>query len=107
PRLRPDGRPGGAGPAADGSRVGEEGGGVSGPLMPRRWPVAGLALLLAGGAAFAHRALSDPSFFPAIDFVEYWAAGRLNADGGDPYDPEQLGPLQRAASPRHAQKPIM
>ncbi|HEY8504141.1 MAG TPA: glycosyltransferase family 87 protein [Gemmataceae bacterium] len=80
---------------------------MSGPLMPRRWPVAGLALLLAGGAAFAHRALSDPSFFPAIDFVEYWAAGRLNADGGDPYDPEQLGPLQRAASPRHAQKPIM
>ncbi len=32
----------------------------------------------------------------ADDFVEYWAAGRLNVNGGNPYDPEQLLPLQIA-----------
>lgn len=29
------------------------------------------------------------------DFLEYWAAGRLNITGGNPYDPRQLLPLQR------------
>jgi hypothetical protein len=29
------------------------------------------------------------------DFVEYWSAGRLNLLGGNPYDPEQLIPVQR------------
>ncbi len=28
------------------------------------------------------------------DYVEYWAAGRLNLSGGNPYDPSQLEPLQ-------------
>ena len=29
------------------------------------------------------------------DFAEYWAAGRLNVSGGNPYDPEQLFVLQK------------
>jgi len=29
------------------------------------------------------------------DFAEYWAAGRLNLSGGNPYDPEQLLVLQK------------
>jgi hypothetical protein len=41
---------------------------------------------------FENRAL-----FPPDDFVEYWAAGRLNAYGQDPYDPNLLHPLQREA----------
>jgi hypothetical protein len=32
---------------------------------------------------------------PPQDFCEYWAAGRLNATGGNPYAPEQLLELQR------------
>ncbi len=36
------------------------------------------------------------------DFLEYWAAGRLNARGDNPYDPAQLLAEQRAANPgRH------
>ena len=35
------------------------------------------------------------------DFVEYWAAGRLNLQGGDPYSPEQLAPLQLGAGRRY------
>ena len=34
---------------------------------------------------------------PTDDFVAYWSAGRLNVTGGNPYSPEQLWPLQRAA----------
>jgi len=33
----------------------------------------------------------------ADDFVEYWAAGRLNLSGGNPYSADQLLPLERAA----------
>ena len=41
--------------------------------------------------------LEDPSIWPPDDFVEYYAAGRLNAHGLNPYDPELLLPLERAA----------
>jgi len=43
------------------------------------------------------RLLDDRSIFPPDDFVEYWAAGRLNAQGDNPYDPEKLLPLERLA----------
>jgi hypothetical protein len=33
----------------------------------------------------------------ADDYVEYWAAGRLNLSGGNPYAADQLLPLERAA----------
>ncbi len=41
--------------------------------------------------------LADPTVWPPDDFVEYWAAARLTLDGGNPYDPAQLLPLQLAA----------
>ncbi len=34
---------------------------------------------------------------PLFDFVEYWAAGRLNARGEDPYDPDRVHELERQA----------
>jgi hypothetical protein len=34
---------------------------------------------------------------PLHDFVEYWAAGRLNVHGENPYDPERIQQLERAA----------
>ena len=39
----------------------------------------------------------DPHILPIDDFVEYWAAGKLNAAGRDPYLPENLLPLQQDA----------
>ena len=41
--------------------------------------------------------LSDPTVWPPDDYVEYWAAGRLQLHGLDPYAPELLLPLERAA----------
>jgi len=60
-----------------------------------RWP-----LLIAAGAmlfALSERILTSPSFIRLDDFVEYWAAGRLTLTGGNPYDPEQMLRLERAA----------
>jgi hypothetical protein len=53
------------------------------------------------------RLLSDPELLPSPDFAMYWAAGRLNAFGQDPYDPERLLPLQAEANPGQAQAFIM
>jgi hypothetical protein len=41
--------------------------------------------------------LADPGVMPPDDFVEYWAAGRLNLHGQNPYSPELLLPQERAA----------
>lgn len=38
--------------------------------------------------------VSNPDWFMGDDFVEYWAAGKLNSNGGNPYDPDQLHPLE-------------
>lgn len=38
---------------------------------------------------------------PLIDFVEYWAAGRLNVHGENPYDPAAVHQLERAAGRDH------
>jgi hypothetical protein len=40
------------------------------------------------------------------DYVEYWAAGNLNLARGNPYDPEQLLPLQHEAG-RYFGVPVM
>jgi hypothetical protein len=48
-------------------------------------------------------------YLPAIDlqdFVEYWAAGRLNARGQNPYDPTGLHQCERLVSP-HLTEAIM
>jgi hypothetical protein len=36
---------------------------------------------------------------PLYDYVAFWAAGRLNATGQDPYDPTLLDELERYANP--------
>ncbi len=36
---------------------------------------------------------------PLYDYVAFWAAGRLNAAGEDPYDPDRLEALERQANP--------
>ena len=41
--------------------------------------------------------LTDPSVWPPDDYVEYWAAGRLQLFGQNPYSPELLLPLEREA----------
>lgn len=38
--------------------------------------------------------VTNPKWFLGDDYVEYWAAGRLNLTGGNPYDPAQLHPLE-------------
>lgn len=41
--------------------------------------------------------VTTPAALPAVDFWEYWAAGRLIAEGQNPYDPDQIHPVQLAA----------
>lgn len=41
--------------------------------------------------------LSDPTLTPHDDFIACWAAGRLNAAGHNPYDPDQVLAVQRTA----------
>jgi len=52
------------------------------------------------------RLFDAPSFFPPDDFVEYYAAGRLNTLGQNPYDGDLLLPLERAAG-RDTDEPVM
>jgi hypothetical protein len=70
------------------------------PAIDRRSAVvalAGGAVVLAVSGWLLGRFYSDPAFLPPDDFLQYWAAGRLNATGGNPYDADQLLALQRAA----------
>jgi len=53
--------------------------------------------LLAAFAAMVQPLLKDASIWPPDDFVEYWAAGRLNLEGKNPYSPAELLPLERFA----------
>lgn len=56
--------------------------------------------LLLAGTLFAgqvRQLLADPTIWPPDDFIEYWAAAKLTLDGRNPYDPEQLLPLQQEA----------
>lgn len=40
-----------------------------------------------------------PTAWPLYDYVSFWAAGRLNLQGQDPYDPALLRALEKAAQP--------
>jgi Glycosyltransferase family 87 len=63
--------------------------------------VAALIVLLAAGGYQLRTLLADPALFPPDDFIEYWAAGRLNLQGENPYDPAKLLPLQQAHGGTH------
>lgn len=67
--------------------------------MKPRSLLAPVGLLLVGWLLVGQvrQLLADPTIWPPDDFVEYWAAGRLNLGGQDPYSPELLLPLERAA----------
>src|SRR5262245_28491691 len=59
-------------------------------------------VLLVGGAAVlfaADRLARSPAFPVPKDFPEYWASGRLNLRGDNPYDPAALLAEQRLADP--------
>jgi hypothetical protein len=51
--------------------------------------------------------LQDPTIFPPDDFVEYWAAGKLNARGQNPYDPSLLHDLQKRETARQEDEAVM
>ncbi len=59
-----------------------------------------LAALVVAGAVLAWQ-LSRPGGtgldLPLFDFVEYWAAGHLNAHGENPYDHDRIEELEREA----------
>jgi hypothetical protein len=59
--------------------------------------VAALVALLAALVVMMRPLLSDASIWPPDDYVEYWAAGRLNLEGKNPYSPAELLPLERFA----------
>lgn len=51
--------------------------------------VLGVALL------FLSFRIGSSTAWPLLDFVEYWAAGRLNVHGENPYDPERIQQIER------------
>jgi hypothetical protein len=67
----------------------------------RRFRLVLLSLVLVVALAvvilqLAHSSV-DLATLPVFDFIEYWAAGRLNARGDNPYDPERVHQLERDA----------
>jgi hypothetical protein len=61
-----------------------------------------LIVFLLGGAALAFAAdavARSPNLLVPRDFLEYWAAGRVNLRGGDPYHPAELLAEQKLADP--------
>jgi Glycosyltransferase family 87 len=63
----------------------------------RRFAWLALLLVLAGGAHVGQRLVRTAAFVVPIDFMEYWAAGRLIARGENPYDPGLVRAVQRDA----------
>jgi hypothetical protein len=78
------------------------------PSSRSQWLVLGIVVAVAVLATvwLGSRFLSDASILPPDDFVEYWAAGRLNAHGQNPYDGNLLLPLEREAG-RDTDEPVM
>jgi hypothetical protein len=60
-----------------------------------------LIVLLVGGAAVAVSAdaIAARNLLTPRDFLEYWAAGRVNLRGGNPYHPDELLAEQKVADP--------
>jgi hypothetical protein len=59
--------------------------------------VVALLVILGVGGFFVLKRLDDPRVWPPDDYVEYWAAGRLNLHGQNPYSAEFLLPLEQQA----------
>lgn len=69
----------------------------SGDVWFRRALLAVGVIVAAVALAFQLPRLVDRGVLPIDDFAEYWAAGRLNLQAGNPYDVNQLDVLQRGA----------
>ncbi len=65
----------------------------------RRCPALLLAVVAAGLGLLAVHQVVDLTTVSVQDYVEYWAAGRLNAHGLNPYDPDTLYRQELQASP--------
>ena len=71
--------------------------------------VRSLLVLLIGGAAVVFAAdhiVSTKALLPR-DFIEYWAAARLNLRGENPYDPARMLAEQRIADPNRTKALMM
>jgi hypothetical protein len=57
------------------------------------------ALLIVGVYVLIRLAptLSKPEYLPSDDFVQFWAGGKLDLQGENPYDPQKIEQLQIAA----------
>jgi len=74
----------------------------------RRFLVVGGALLILAGLALGWAA--GDARLPVcrcLISVSFWAAGRLNSEGNDPYDPARLQVLQQEAEPQSHQVLVM
>jgi hypothetical protein len=60
-------------------------------------PTVAVLLLLALVAGAGWYLTANPHVWPPDDYVEYWAAGRLNLTGGNPFSADELLPLQQFA----------
>jgi len=73
---------------------------MSHPVENKSWRLwillAALAVTAAVPVAQGLVSVDGLSRLPLFDFVEYWAAGRLNAAGENPYDPEGIDEIGRA-----------
>ena len=58
--------------------------------------IVGVVAFVAGGFLVS-KLSNDPTIWPPDDYVEYWAAGRLNLEGANPYSKATLLPLQQSA----------
>lgn len=67
-----------------------------------------LILLLGLGVliTLSMKVVTEDRWLTSDDYVEYWAAGRLNITGGNPYNPDELLPLQHQAG-RYVGVPLM
>ena len=68
------------------------------------WLAFGASLLI---LAYLAPTLSKPEYIPVDDFVRYWAAGRLNLNGDNPYDPALIEQLQTEAGGQAPESGIM
>jgi hypothetical protein len=64
------------------------------PLRRVLVPLAGAIAIAAVGGSLVDRFYADPTFLPPLDFLQYWAAGRLLPT--NPYDAAALAALQAA-----------
>ncbi len=66
--------------------------------IARRAPTVGLAVVTLGLAGWTAAGLMDRGRAGVpVDFLAFWAAGRLNLSGADPYDPAGVRHVQLAA----------